>query len=588
MREQGPGRGLLPFFRAALGALLLALQPFAAAAATRVTVEIVGLDAQAEANARQFLGIARQDDIEDLGPARVRRLHRNAAGEIAAALKPYGYYRPTVDSRLLREADDRWRAIYTVTPGEPIRIASVAFTLGGEMSEDPEFVGLVEDGKPEVGEVFSHLEYEGFKSSLARLANERGYFDARFVTQRVEIDTTAYEVRVFLEYAGGQRYRFGEIQVDQDVLDDELLNRFVPFVRGDPYLLDRVIALQRALNNSDYFQVVEITPGEPEAETLEVPIQVRLVARNRHRFDIGAGYGTDTGARAQFGWQMPRINTRGHRFDTRLRISEIGHSLLANYRIPVLDPRTDQLIFSAGEVEEEFDNGVSTVRTVGVSLGHSRGAWRELLSLEYQREEYPAGEERDKSELLIPGIGWSRTWGGDFINVLDGLRYDLQLRGADDGWVSDTSFAQLETGVKFITSFGPRDRVLARGWLGTTEASEFERIPSSLRFFAGGSNSVRGYSYQSLGPTDADGDVVGGKHLMTGSIEYEHYFDDRWGGALFFDVGNAMDSLGDDLERGAGFGLRWKSPVGPVRVDLGNAITGSGNWRLHIFIGPDL
>ncbi len=568
--------------------LLAGLMSQRASAQTRIDIEIDGVEEALETNVRLYLSLEQQKDNPLLDDRQIRRLHLKARSEIAAAMEPYGYYRPEVTASLSREEDNGWRAVYTIDPGEPIRIEAFEFSIGSEMGKDPEFETLIEERLPRTGSVFSHLDYEAFKSGLARLANERGYFAAEFTRQRVEVDLEAYAVRVYLDYAGGPRYRFGELQLSQDVLDEDLLRRFVPFRRGDPYLLDRLIEFQRALNNSDYFHQVEITPGEVDNASLEVPIQVRLEPRKRHRYDVGFGYGTDTGARVQFGWRMPRVNTRGHRFDSELRISEIGHSATANYHVPVFNPRTDEIVYSVGEVEEEFDNGTSTVRTAGVSLNHGRGRWREVLSLEYQREEFPLDDQQERSTLLIPGASWSRTWGSDFINVLDGLRLDFGLRGADDGFVSGTSFMQFSTDLKFITSFGPRDRVIMRGAIGTTEAGEFEKIPSSIRFFAGGSNSVRGYAYQSLGPTDADGDVVGGKHLLFGSAEYEHYFTDRWGVALFYDVGNAIDDFGDELEEGAGLGVRWKSPVGPVRIDFGNAISDNGNWRLHILIGPDL
>jgi len=134
-----------------------------------------------------------------------------------------------------------------------------------------------------------------------------------------------------------------------------------------------------------------------------------------------------------------------------------------------------------------------------------------------------------------------------------------------------------------------RNRIIAKGEYGYTSTPDFDQLPSSRRFFSGGSQSVRGYRYQSLGPTDDDGDVVGGAYLVLGSIEFEHYFNDRWGVAIFYDIGNAIDDLADDLEQGAGFGLRWKSPIGPVRIDPASAISSDGEpWRLHINIGPDL
>ena len=198
-------------------------------------------------------------------------------------------------------------------------------------------------------------------------------------------------------------------------------------------------------------------------------------------------------------------------------------------------------------------------------------------------------DDSGDSNLLIPGASWVRTWGQEFVNVLDGLRFDIGVRGASVNLASDTDFLQIRGGIKFITSLGSRNRLLVRGNFGTTETSDFGQLPSSIRFFAGGSQSVRGYGYEELGPTNDNGEVVGGKHLLTGSIEFEHFFSDNWGAAVFLDAGNAIDNLNDDLEQGAGFGFRWRSPVGPVRIDFANAIsTDEQDWRLHVSIGPDL
>jgi translocation and assembly module TamA len=238
--------------------------------------------------------------------------------------------------------------------------------------------------------------------------------------------------------------------------------------------------------------------------------------------------------------------------------------------------------------KENTDSNDSTLSTLSIGLNHNRGKWREILTLAYERESFEVANDSGDSDLLIPGVSWNRTWGQDFINVLDGLRFDVGVRGASVDLLSDTDFVQVRGGIKFITSFDAYNRFLVRGSFGTTETQNFEKLPSSLRFFAGGSQSVRGYGYEELGPKDDNGDVVGGKHLLTGSIEFEHYFSDKWGLAVFLDGGNAIDNLNDDLEQGAGFGFRWKSPVGPVRIDLANAISTDQSWRLHVSIGPDL
>jgi len=571
--------------------LILALILFSAAlqAQTDIDIKISGVDEKLEKNVRLFLSLEQQKDHPLMSESRMWRLYRKAKEEIAAALQPYGYYRSSVESSLVETEPGKWLASYKIDPGTAVPIALADIRVSSPMAEDPQFQDLLETESPQVGKSFSHIVYDKFKADLSKLAAEEGFFRARFVEHRVEIDLRHYQARIYLDYEGGPRFRFGEIVMLQDVLEPDLLERYLTFKRGDTYSLDKLIDLQFALNNSDYFQTVEVSPGKISPDSDEVPVQVVLTPRKNHRYEFGLGYGTDTGARASFGWRMPRINRQGHKLDSEVRFSERGDSANLNYRVPGKDPRSDQIVYTAGIYNEAFEDTDSNRREVGVRYIHSRGDWRETLSLTYQQEDFVVADTDNNSELLIPGIAWSRVWGREFINVLDGLRFDFAIKGASADIASDIDFGQVTTGIKFITSFGPRDRVIARGGIGATETSDFDLLPASLRFFAGGSQTVRGYKYKSLGPTNDDGVVVGASYLMFGGLEYEHYYNDRWGAALFIDAGNAIDSLAEDLEQGVGFGLRWKSPIGPVRIDLANAISDPDRpWRLHVNIGPDL
>ncbi len=569
--------------------LVVAFAPGQLWAQSVVSVQILGVNKQLEANILLFLSIEQQKSHPLMSAGRIRRLHQKANAEIAAALQPFGYYRPQVTSSLEILEDEQWRATYTVDPGPELKISEVSLDITGPIQQDTALQQLIEESAPRPGNTLVHSEYEAFKSKLSGLASEHGYREARFTETRLEIDLRTYEARVVLGLESGPRYRFGDVSLQQDMLDPELLQRFIPFNKGDPYDLGQLIALQQALHDSNYFQVVEVAPGQSLADSREIPIDVLLKPRKKHRFDVGVGFGTDTGARAKFGWRMPRVNRRGHRIDSEVVVSQIGYRVDANYRIPVLNPRTDQLIYTISRKREETDTSDSLLSKIGVSLSHNREKWREIVALNYQVEDFVVAQDDGQSVLLIPSVSWSRTWGQDFINVLDGVRFDIAFLGATDKIVSDTDFAQMIGAVKFIYSINARNRVLMRGSFGTTQTQEFEQLPASIRFFAGGAQSVRGYAYQSLGPTNEFGEVVGGSKLLVGSVEFDHYFNDRWGVAVFLDAGNAINSLEDDLEQGAGFGLRWKSPVGPVRIDIANAIsTADKDWRLHISIGPDL
>lgn len=554
-----------------------------------VSVEIQGVNNVIEKNIREFLSIEQQKSHALLSEGRLRYLHKKAEKEIEKALQPYGYYRPDIKTQLITSAKNQWLARYTVNAGPPIRIADFNFTVSEKIKNDPKFKSLLKSMTMQAGEAFSHLKYEELKKDYASLAAERGYFKAQFVKHRVEINLKTYQVRVELNFDGGVRYKFGEVILRQSVLEPEFLQKYVNFKRGQPYDQNKLIALQQTLNDSDYFSRVEVSPGIPDDISNEVSINVILTPRKKHRYTAGVGYGTDTGARAKFGWEIPRFNNRGHRLNTEAKVSEIGYSLGTQYRVPVLNPRTDQMIYSAGIVNQKTTSNESTISTIGGSLNHSIGNWREIIALNYQQEKYIVAGDQGLSKLLMPSITLSRVWGRNSIYTLDGLRFDINLRAANDKLLSDTSFIQAQSGIKAITSIGKYDRIIARGRLGAIDTNDFHQLPSSVRFYAGGAQSVRGYAYQSLGPVDSTGKVVGGQYLMIGSLEYEHSLSEKWGAAIFYDAGNAYDQIDDKLQHGAGFGIRWKSPIGPVRFDFASAISQTKKpWRLHINIGPDL
>lgn len=579
----------MPLTRALVLALSISFYSPLLVAKMTIDIDISGVDKVLENNIRLFLSVEQQKKHALMSEGRLRRLHKKAPKEIARALQPFGYYQPLIKSELVQQSANEWRASYNVDHGPALLIGKIDFLISDEMAEDSEFQLLSDKLPLHKGGVFNHLKYESIKTEFARLAAERGYVDARFTENRVVIDLEAYEARITLRYEGGRRYRFGAIQLDQDLLKPQFLQRYISFEQGTPYHYEALIDLQQALNDSNYFQTVEVSPGQPQTDIGEIPIIVALTPRKPHRYSLGFGYGTDTGARTSFIWDIPRLNRDGHRINSEARFSEIGYSLSTNYRVPVLNPRTDQIIYNIAQVHEKTDVSDSTVRTIGTNLNRNRGPWRESLFVNYQVEKFVVGSDKGESTLLMPGINWSRSWGTNIITSFDGIRFDIGLRGAHEDLLSEVSFLQLHGGIKAINRLSPRNRVITRGRIGTTWTQDFHQLPASARYFAGGAQSVRGFAYQALGPENSKGEVIGGNHLMVGSIEFEHNLNNKWGAAAFYDVGNAMDSFADKLERGAGLGIRWRSPVGPVRIDLATAMSRDDHpWRLHISIGPDL
>lgn len=214
-------------------AILTSFFTTALCAQISVNIEISGIKKSLEDNVRLFLSIEQQKNHKLLNEGGLRRLYKKAPQEIAKALQPFGYYRPVIESQIKKipteQASNQWLVSYTINPGPPLLVAEFNFTLSNEISNDPEFQKLVKNVPFHKGSRFNHIEYDEFKTSLAKLASERGYFNARFSKHRVEINLNSYQANITLNYDGGARYNFGEVTLKQDIIHAELLQRYIPF-----------------------------------------------------------------------------------------------------------------------------------------------------------------------------------------------------------------------------------------------------------------------------------------------------------------------------------------------------------------------
>lgn len=587
---------------------LLGLAAAAPLHADAVKVEIEGLDRTLERNARSALSLilddpsltdrlknrvlaifGRKDEsAEPLEEPQIRRLFAQGPDEIREALQPYGYYKPQIRSDL-RQEEKTWIARYEVDPGPPIRFASVDIQVTGAGGGDRRFRDIVADYPVKRGDVLVHPIWEEGKGRLQEVAFESGYIDADFAVSEVRVDMGSYQAVAVLRFDTGPRYLFGEARFNQEVLDPEVLQGYVNFKPGEPLDLNKLRELQNALSDSPYWSRVEVVTRQEEARELRVPIDVNLIPSKPMRFSGGLGYGTDTGARASGAWELRRINRHGHRGRVQTIVSEIQQSLELRYEIPGHYPRTDVLTFSGAYDRQRSDTVESETGLLGAQLTRSRGGWRETYSLSYQREDFEVGLDRGISNLLVPGVGLERVKADDRIDTTKGYRLRLSVLGAEESLLSDASFVQGLVEGKIIRTLGDRHRLIGRTELGYTGTDELRELPPRYRFFAGGDRSVRGYAYQALGREDEAGNVIGGEALLVGSLEYEYRFLERWGAAVFFDAGNAFRDFGGSLEQGAGIGLRWRSPIGPIRADVAWALTEPDRpLRFHINIGPDL
>ena len=572
--------------RLALCLLFVLLLPAAHAATVQVALD--GLPPTLTESVLATLDIGAEARRERVSPARIRRAHTAAPQQIRTALEASGYYRATVESSL-REGKDGWQAHYRVERGEPLRVTRLDLIVTGPGSRDPALQAALPAFPLQVGSRLRHARYEEGKRALLETLQEHGYPDAAFTTHRVQVDLDAYTAQVTLTLDSGAPYRFGELSLPDTVVDESLLRRYGAPQPGEPYSVARLLEYQSALGDSGYFAGVEVQAGSRDRAAHTVPVTVTLTPRPRSAYSAGVGFATDSGPRLRAGQQRRYVNRRGHTLDNALLLSPRDSELSTRYRVPLADPRTEQLSFGAVARREDTVSARSDSLTLQTAVTRRRGVGRRTVGLDYLVERFDTGGDEATSRLLIPSLGWQGTRSDNPLWPRRGWRLDLSLRGALAGLLSDLSLVQARAAGKYVYGVGRDQRLLGRLDLGSTWVDGFGELPASLRFFAGGDQSVRGYDYEKLGPRDGDGDVVGGRHLLVASLEYEWMFAGDYGGALFLDAGNAFTGTRLNLARGAGIGFRWRSPIGAVRLDLASAISEPGSpLRLHITVGPDL
>ncbi|HEV8241911.1 MAG TPA: autotransporter assembly complex family protein [Thermoanaerobaculia bacterium] len=577
-------------FTALLG--FLALAGVAPAAAVDVKVEIEGVKGAVEDNVRALLSIAQ---AKDPSHDRVHQLHNQAVGDIERALQPFGYYKPTVDASL-KEEGGRFVAHYDIDPGPLLRLAGVDLQLAGGGAGDKGFRKIVQQFPLRRGSPLVHGSYEAGKQSLVDYAAAHGYLEADFTQHEIRVDLAAYTARVRLAFYTGPQYAFGEVTFDEAMLDPDLLYGYLPFKPGEPFDLRKLLQLQDALSSTPYFRRVEVLPKEDEAVDRRVPIHVSLVPARRERLSFGLGYGPDTGARGTLGIDVRRVNRRGHRAEALINASQVEQHFSTTYLVPKSAARTDYTTYSLGYEDVATDTEKHRGGIASAGLDRARGKWRQHFDLAYLLETFTVGPDSANAKLLMPEATVSLLQADDVLYPLHGRKIRLQLRAANEATLSTATFLQGIAEAKYVQRIAGPIRGLARVRLGYTETQNFHELPSSLRFFAGGDQSVRGYGFQELTPR-RNGLPTGGDALMEFSVEFDALLLSfrnfgRFGAAVFYDSGNALDRLvvGEGgLKSGAGVGLRWLSPVGLVRADVAFALDEPNTpMRFHFSLGPDL
>ncbi|ARM83594.1 MULTISPECIES: autotransporter assembly complex protein TamA [Marinobacter] len=558
--------------------------------AQQVEVNVEGDYPQLQDNAEAFLG-----EVEGRSAGSLRRYASTAEAQVEEALRALGYYSPMIQWEVVEQpGDDETpaRLVLTVQPGEPIRVRSRQVSIEGPASRDPDFVGTLPE-KPSEGDVLNHGQYSTLRQTIQNRATRLGYFDGEFTTRRLEVNPEQHTADISLVFRSGVRYRLGEVSFKEGHgFEEQLLEQFVRFEPGEIYHADKVARLSGDLSNSGYFSGVDIDASPGKAEEGVIPVSVDLTTRPPRSVAAGVGFSTDVGPRFSGNWREHWINPMGHRRGAQTELSVPRQNVGAWYELPLDPPMTDSIRLSAGYQREDIEDVESELLTLGQQWKHQLdNGWLQVASIRWEGERFRIGDDDpEQSSLLLPGLGYSKLQADSPLDPSRGYRIQFDVTGSHRAVISDVDILHANVLVKGLYTLADNHRFLSRFQFGGVATNRFSDVPPSLRFFAGGDQTVRGYGYETLSPRNSEDVAIGGRYLMVGSVEYQYEFTENWRVAAFVDEGNAMDDLSDPLATGAGLGIRWISPVGPLRLDVAKGLDPEfgGEWRIHFSMGPEL
>lgn len=565
--------------------------------AAKLAVSVDGVDGELKTAVEASVEIVQYRD-RDVSAAQVRRLFDRAPDEVGKALEAYGYYGATATGDL-KESPEGWQALLHVAPGEATTVAEFSLDVPDPARDEKLVAKAIREFTPAKGQRFDHAAYERSKATLQASLIATGYLDAELTTHTVAVTRAANRANVSLAWKPGTRYRYGKTTFDGDWFAEGLLERYIPWHEGDFYAQGQLLQLQQRMIDADYFGIIDVHPDLEHAADGVVPITVILAPAKRNVYSAGVFVDTDIGFGVRGGLTRRWLNRHGHKLKTEVELAQRLNSVAVTYSIPLPGPNNRSYNFGANYRDQNTDTTKSKTASLVVNesrqwLGFTRTLGLRLLTGDFTIVDPIARRHEDlkgHTTLLYPELVLDRKQADDPLFVRDGYSITAIARGTP-GLASDTDFEQVRVDGKWIRAFGDHQRLIVRGSLGATRVGDFDQLPPDLRFFAGGDRSIRGYAFQTVGPENANGLVIGGEDLVVASAEYEYYFKPNWGVATFLDTGDAFTGFSNFKRRiGTGLGLRWRSPVGMVRVDLGVPVNDPYDRhgvQLHLVIGPDL
>lgn len=483
-----------------------------------------------------------------------------------------GYFTPVVRTDVRTGENGKRKVTVYVDAGSRTQISSVTLTFTGPV--------LTEDKAQEnatrfafslhEGDAFTQSGWDDAKNAALRALQARRYLGAKISHSEARVDPLKHDAKLSVTFDSGPTFTMGQIDVSGTRrYPQKIVTNVNPISPGEIYDVHRVTELQRQVQNTPYYASVAIDVDDNTQKPLDTPLHVKVSEYPYNSFRGGVGYSTDTGAHVQGSYTY--LNTFGSAWPLQLsgRLDQIQKYGQIQLSMPPGERAWTNSVLASYTTTDVSDTNIYSLRAGVQRTRTSQNIDYAYSLLYYQDRLYQNAAPPSMARALVPQWSWTRRDVDDPLFPRSGNVVRVEAGFGVKGAGSDATFVRGYMRGQEYLPIGHDDLMLFRAEMGGVfTSSGSSSIPASLLFRAGGSNSVRGYAFQSIG-NDVDGSILPTKYLVTGSAEYQHWFDHDWGGAVFFDVGTATDTWGEKVfDPGAGFGARWRSPVGPVNLDL--------------------
>ena len=552
------------------------------------SIQLQGADQTLEDNIRLML--PSRKPACDADKEEIENFEQSAERYLVKAAKGLGYYNSqfTIYPQQINQC---WVFAINIRAGAATRIATLDVQLSGEGHKDSAFQAILSQAMYQRGDILQQQKYTDYKSSLTKTARSLGYFDARFTQHQIRVNPDTNRADIVLHMDTGKRYRYGNIKLKQAILDPDYLQRFVQIKEGEFYDSSDLSKQQLYLQTTGYYSDVLIHSAANKAKDYRIPIDMELTPQKRNAYEYRVGYGSDTGARVKATMDRRWTGGKGRKLHHEVQLSQQRSSLESRYTVPLHHPQTENVFYNIKLAHEKSNDIRSDFFEIGAQYTKKNsGGFQQTAFLKYSDDSTQiTGKNKFNTHYLLAGARIDKTKRNDNLHPDKGYRIAVDVQAAHKSLASTQNVLKVELDAKYLNPVG-KGKVISHLNIGTVQAENFDLLPQSLRFFAGGRDSVRGYDFQSLGERNSDAKNIGGKNLITASVEYNHPISAKWSAATFIDTGNAFHDWNSNnpLKVGTGMGVRWKSPVGPVSVDVAWPKDNFSDPHLHLSIGPEL